>query len=187
MIRPSRLNPAAASGRDVYSVNAPVPGAVDGVRASLAPRLERFDRTVEDPTLLVKRLGRRRDRELDGLAGSIATVLDGWGPIEARLDGVDAFMDPPSGTGPVVYLAVESPGLEALHDDLVRALGVVNPTIEGSNYVPHVTVARGGDRPAAVEAIGIEVERVRWTVDALALHDARHGQSIRAFSLPPSR
>ncbi|MFW6447977.1 MAG: 2'-5' RNA ligase family protein [Halobacteriota archaeon] len=168
----------------MYSVNASVPAAVEGLRADLADELAGFERVVEVPTLVVKRLGRQRSSALELVAGRIEAALEGWGPVAARIDELGVFVDPPSGTGPVVYLAVESPGLRALHRDLVDAIGVANPAVEGANYVPHVTLARDGNRAAAAALSGRSVGPLEWTVDRLVLYDARHGQAVSHYTLP---
>ncbi|MFP4590329.1 MAG: 2'-5' RNA ligase family protein [Halobacteriales archaeon] len=171
----------------MYSVNASVPPAVEGLRDAVADELDGFERVVEAPTLVVKRLGRQRPAALEVLADRVEAALEGWGPVAARVDELGVFVDPPSGAGPVVYLAVESPGLRALHRDLVGALGVANPTVEGANYVPHVTLARDGNRADAAALSGRSVGPLEWTVDRLELYDARHGQPVRAYPLPVGR
>lgn len=168
----------------MYSVNVPVPPELGRIAADLAAELERFDRVIRDRTLLVKRLGRRRTRDLDDLWSTVADVLGDWGPIEARTAGIDVFTDPPSGGGPVIYLAVESPGLEAVHAELAAAVGVVNPAVEGDRYVPHVTLARGGNRAAIPAVTGRTVPTLTWTVESVELFDARHRQVVRTLPLP---
>ena len=47
------------------------------------------------------------------------------------------------GSSPVLYLEVKSPGMKALHEILVDVFGSVKG-VEGENYIPHITIARGG-------------------------------------------
>ncbi len=171
----------------VYSVNVPVPAQITAIATELDEDLAPFDRVIEDHTLVVKRLGRSTRSDLAAVSDRIETVLDGWGPIAARVDGIDVFADPPAGPAPVVYLAVESPGLEVLHVEFAHAFGIVDEAVEGANYVPHVTLARGGNRRAATRMTGVDVNRVDWTVESLVLYDANANQSVTRFSLPPRR
>ncbi len=98
------------------------------------------------------------------------------------MTGLGAFEAPVAGPAPVAYLAVESPGLEALHDELVEAFGAV-PGLEGEDYVPHVTLARGGDVEALSALEGAAVEPVAWTVDELLLWDARRSKPAGRIGL----
>lgn len=159
----------------MYSLNAPVPPEVGRLASGVAARA-RTAEVRERHTLVCKRLGEgdaavleRRARE--ALAGAPA--------VAARVHRVETFDDPPDGRGPVAYLAVESPGLAGLHERLCVAFEV-RPAIEGEGYVPHVTVARGGD---AAELTGA-VEPVEWTVQGLELWDARHEEVVDRVALP---
>jgi 2'-5' RNA ligase len=163
-----------------FSLNAPVPGRVRRLASDLAPDLSGFERIRRRHSVVCKRLGsgdppRLADRARRALAGAPA--------VEARVAGVDTFDDPPTGSGPVVYLAVESPGLHRLHATLCEAFEPV-PDLEGDDYVPHVTLARGGDAAAARRLSDRAVESVTWTVSELHLWDARDRETVRRFSLP---
>lgn len=171
----------------MYSVNAPVPPEVERVARGLEEPLRGFDRVVDEFTLVVKRLGRRRREDLARAARTIEEVLGGWGLLAARTGSLGIFADPPAGRGPVVYISVESPGLSALHAELLEAVGTVNPDVEGVNYVPHITIARGGNRTELDAVTDLEVRTVDWTIDSLSLFDAKHGQPTRRFSLPAKR
>ncbi|NIS33684.1 MAG: 2'-5' RNA ligase family protein, partial [Actinobacteria bacterium] len=109
------------------------------------------------PTLVAKRFdGAVPEASIESEA---RLALAGTGPFECRVTGLGAFEAPVAGPAPVAYLAVESPGLEALHDELVEAFGAV-PGLEGEDYVPHVTLARGGDVEALSALEGAAVEPV---------------------------
>ncbi|MFB6136949.1 MAG: 2'-5' RNA ligase family protein [Halobacteriaceae archaeon] len=171
----------------MYSVNTPLPPAVEALVAELQPALAGYDRR-EDPTLLVKRLDPegRTAAGIDPfprLVERVRSALDGAPACEAKVTGVDAFADPPAGPAPVVYLVVESPGLHALHERLVDAFSAVHG-IEGSGYTPHVTLGRGGDPAVARDLAARDLEPVTWTVDEMVLYDARHGEPVRRFPLP---
>jgi 2'-5' RNA ligase len=176
--------PPFASG---YSVNAPVPPAVHRLAADLAPSLVGFDRVREDLSLIVKRLGDHDAAAVPAVADRVRRALAGAPAVEARVAEVAAFREPPAGPAPVIYLAVESPGLHDLHGRLCDAFDPV-PGIEGEGYTPHVTIARGaGDGPGrdpAADLVGRAVGPATWTVDELRLYDARRGETADRFRLP---
>ncbi|MFB6079625.1 MAG: 2'-5' RNA ligase family protein [Haloferacaceae archaeon] len=162
------------------SLNAPVPGAVRRLAGDLAPVLAAFDRVRERPGLVCKRFPGHVDRV------DVREALAGAPAVEAHVTGVDYFERPVRGPGPVVYLAVESPGLFRIHRRLVDRFGAV-PDLEGDDYTPHVTLARGGDRVAAERAAARDVEPVRWTVSRLDAWDADHRETVGSIRLPAPR
>jgi len=164
----------------VYSLNVPVPGSVRRLANDLAPRLTAFDRVRDRHSLVVKRFEGERDHH--ALRERLRTVLRGAPAFELRIAGVDAFETPLRGPGPVVYLAVESPGLRALHERLVEAFGAVED-LEGDEYVPHVTLARGGDVDDPAAVVG-DVEPVTWTASSLDLWDAQYRETVASIPLP---
>lgn len=165
----------------MFSLNVPLPPAVERLAEALRPKLTGFDRVRDRHTLVCKRFGTddvsapgapapERNVALATLREDLRPVLAGTDPFRIRVTGVDAFESPARGPGPVVYLAVESEALERLHRRLCRAFDPIEG-IEGADYVPHVTLARGGD-PAAVErVVDADVDAIEWGVDALALYD----------------
>lgn len=167
----------------MYSLNAPIPGEVRRLAADLHPDLFGFASIREEFTLVVKRLGTPAPGEFAGIESRARRVLAGAPPCEARIAGIDAFELPARGDGPVVYLAVESPGLREIHDRLAAEFGTA-ADIEGEHWVPHVTLARGGsmDRVERLTARGIEP--ITWTIDSLHFYDARHGERAGTVSLP---
>ncbi|MFB6303703.1 MAG: 2'-5' RNA ligase family protein [Haloferacaceae archaeon] len=159
------------------SLNAPVPGAVRRIASDLAPHLAAFDRLRDRPSLVVKRFEGHVDRV------AVREALAGAPAVEACVAGVDYFADPERGPGPVVYLAVESPGLHRIHRRLVDRFGAV-PGLEGAEYVPHVTLARGGDVAAAERLADRSVDPVTWTVSRLDCWDAEHDERVGSIALP---
>ena len=163
----------------VYSLNVPVPGAVVRIAADLHPRLVAFESVRDRHTLVAKRFevdDRNRLRE------RLRDTLRGTSPFEVRTTGVDYFERAAAGRSPVVYLAVESPGLESLHRRLVRAFGAADG-VEGDDYVPHVTLARGGSVVDAEQLTGTSVESVSWTVSELDLWSAEYRESVESVRL----
>jgi 2'-5' RNA ligase len=159
----------------VHSLNAPVPSAVARLASGLAADL--LDATVrERHTLVVKRLGEGAPSRL---SGEVRRVVAGTDPFSARVTGVDVFDDPPTGEAPVAYLRVESPGLERLHRRLCERFDPVDG-IEGDEYTPHVTVARGGD---AGRLRGRDPDR-EWTVDRLLVWSGRYEEPVETVALP---
>jgi 2'-5' RNA ligase len=56
--------------------------------------------------------------------------------------------------------------------------------MEGDDYVPHVTIARGGEPAAAERLLKRDIEPAEWAVDKLTFFDAERGQSVSRVSLP---
>lgn len=172
-----------------YSLNVPVPAAVRRLSARFEPALTAFQSIRDDPTLVVKRFdgGRSRGEIESLLREEIARVS----PFEVRITGVEAFRTPPTGSSPVVYLAVESRGVRRVHEQLVERVGPVRG-VEGPNYTPHVTLARGLDT-----AIGDDVDRVEtalgrlrarfepvtWTVDQLGVWSREYREIVTRLPL----
>ncbi|RJT04079.1 2'-5' RNA ligase family protein [Halococcus sp. IIIV-5B] len=166
----------------MYSLNVPVPGEVKRLAAELRPRLMAFERIRERHSLLVKRFESADHRRL---SKRVRRALAGAPAVEARIATIESFDDPVRGPGPVVYLAVESPGLVGIHDRLVEHFDAV-PGLEGSEYVPHVTLARGGSA-GAVEALrDVDIDPIEWVVPELVVYDAVHRERVSRVSLPTS-
>lgn len=164
------------------SLNVPVPGTVAGIAWDLRPALTGFEDLRDEFTLVVKRFEDERvgGRPIQDIAREALAGID---PFQVHLDGIGQFRDPPAGRAPVVYLALESPGLEAVHRRLVSRVGAV-ATLEGEAYVPHITLARGG--PAeAVNGLGdAEIPDHTWTVDRLVWWDAATRRPVADLTLP---
>lgn len=166
----------------MYSLNAPVPGRVGALAGEIARQLPAARaRTRGEHTLCVKRL--TSDTDYSRIEAQTREALAGQPAVEARVDEIGVFEQPPVGTAPVVYLAVESPGLVQLHEHLVATFESVSDGIEGESYVPHVTIARGGSVDTARRVAG-EVDPIEWTVSELQFWDAKHSQSVSTVSLP---
>lgn len=160
----------------MYSCNVPVPADISRLARGLAT--ETLTATPRDRhTLVAKRLG---DGDAAVLARRLRESLDGLDPFTVHISGVEVFDRPPTGPAPVAYLAVESPALSRLHR---RLCSVFDPIVglEGDEYVPHVTVARGGD---ADRLAGRAVDDAGWTVESLSLWSATYEESVERFSLP---
>lgn len=168
----------------MYSLNVPLPPAVHDLADSLRPALVGFDRVRggRTRTLVVKRLDADDRREYLGAERRARAALQGAPAFEVRIANVGIFEDPPHGRGPVAYLGVESPGLQSIHEELADSLGAL-PDLEGSEYTPHVTLARGGDARALDRLRDASLEEVTWTVDELEFYDARHDERIDAVPL----
>ena len=169
----------------MYSLNAPLPPAVWDLTASLRPSLSGFDRVRETrtQTLVLKRLPATDRREFIDVERRARDALRGAPAVEARISGIEVFRDPPNGPGPVLYLAVESPGLDRLHSMLVEEFGAIE-TLEGDGYVPHVTLARGGSEAVIESLRDRDIEGLTFTIDALEFYDGRYRERIDTISLP---
>ncbi len=162
------------------SLNVPVPGAVRREIEALRPRLADFDSVRETPTLVLKRFdGARSAHEVES---EVRLAVANTGPFDVRLAGLETFEDPVTGPEPVLYLALESPGLGQLHRRLVDRFGAVNG-LEGEEYVPHITLARGGDPEGLAELTEASIDPVEWTVAELWVWDPRREERLGRIEL----
>lgn len=165
------------------SLNVPVPGRVARLAEGLRPALTPFASVRERHTLVAKRLGEGAPVALES---RLRRLLAGTPAFEVRTSELGTFREPTAGPGPVVYLAVESPRLRELHAELCAHFDPV-AGIEGEDYVPHVTLARGGGEEAdtAVDRLlETDVEPVAWTAGELLVWDARYDEVAARISLP---
>lgn len=168
----------------MYSLNVPLPSDVTTLATSLARDLPSArPRTRGEHTLVAKRLGTGTRGEFQRRTARVRDALADTPPFEARVAGVDYFELAADGASPVVYLAVESPELDRLHD---RLCAVIDPVdgMEGEEYVPHVTIARGGRVDAAARLAARDIDPVRWTVTELQFWDAERALAAGTVSLP---
>ena len=192
----------------MFSLNVPLPPAVDGIGNQLADSsaslgrirtrhtlvCKRFaDGDVPDPAELPDAAGAAasidtpsppREAALKRLCATLRAHLASTDPFDLALTGVDAFETPASGAGSVVYLVVESPPLVRLHRRLCAAFGAADG-VEGDAYVPHVTLARGTDPPAVRDALDTDLETtpIRWRADALSVYDAQFREVAATLAL----
>jgi len=183
----------------VYSLNVPVPGRIVALAEDLAAEVaaggadtwsgaqsEHAWSARDEHTLVLKRLtdpdGGDASRSLPHFDDRVRDALAGTAPFGARVSRADYFAEAASGPSPVLYLAVESPELERLHGRLAETFDTV-AGVEGPDYVPHVTVARGGS-VAAAERVAGPVSPVEWTVSELVFWDARYGEIAGRLPLP---
>ncbi|MDS0278952.1 2'-5' RNA ligase family protein [Halomicroarcula sp. S1AR25-4] len=168
----------------MYSLNVSLPSSVTALAGRLARDLPRAQaRPRGEHTMVAKRLGSGDHAAYARIEARARDALRGTAPFTVRIAGVEQFETAVTGPSPVVYLAVESPGLRALHERLCAEFDPVDG-MEGDAYVPHVTVARGGNPAAAERLVDREIDPVEWTVEDLVFHDAERGQSVSRVSLP---
>lgn len=167
----------------MYSLNVPVPSAVARLAGDLARELpDARPRPRDEHTLLCKRLG-DGDPSYHHLEARVREALAGTPPFAARVTGVEQFAEAVTGPSPVVYLAVESPELVRIHGRLCEVFDAVDE-LEGDDYTPHVTIARGGSPERARERCERAIDPIDWTVDELEFRDADRGQAVSTVSLP---
>lgn len=173
----------------MFSLNVPVPGQIARIAADLHPQLVAFDNQRESHTLVVKRFDEsalppsQPELQLATLQQQLPQVLAGTPAFEAAVREIEFFSEPTRGAGPVVYLTVDSPGLGQLHTRLTDEFGVVSE-LEGQEYVPHITLARGGLLADAERLSEQTVDPVSWTVSQLTIWDSRYREPVARYSLP---
>jgi 2'-5' RNA ligase len=160
----------------VYSCNVPVPDDVARLASALAATCFDADGRTRH-TLVGKRLG---DGRFPDISRRARAALEGMPPFAARVVEVGSFENPPVGRAPVVYLTVESPGLWEVHERLCEVFEPV-PGFEGTEYDPHVTIARGGDAAKLLEETFPPIE---WQVERLEFWDPEHREVVETVSLP---
>jgi len=165
----------------VFSLNVPVPGRVKQLASELYPELVVFETVRENHSCLLKRLGDAD--QVAHLQHRTHRALEGAPAVEAAITGIDYFEEPPLGSAPVVYLSVDSPGLERLHDDLATVFPPIEG-LEGEDYVPHVTLARGGDLATAERLADREIDPIRFIVSELTFVDGTYRLPVSRISLP---
>lgn len=154
------------------SLNVPLPSDVVQLARHLGSELPETVRPRNRHTLVVKRLA---DPDVD----AIRDVLAETPAFAARITGLGTF---DGDTGPVVYLAVETPGLVALHERLCDAADPIDG-IEGPDYVPHVTLGRGGNPDDVAGFVDRDVPATEWTVDALVGWNATYREHVDRLPL----
>lgn len=154
------------------SLNVPLPPNVVQLARHLTAELPGTVRPRNRHTLVVKRLA---DPEVE----AVRRVLAETSAFGARITGLGTF---DGDTGPVVYLAVESPGLVALHERLCDAADPI-AGIEGPDYVPHVTLGRGGNPSDVAAFTDRDVPATEWTVDALVGWNATYREHVDRLPL----
>lgn len=173
----------------MYSLNVPLPSAVSRLASTLARDLPGAQaRARGEHTLVCKRLGSGDGNSFgshhyDHIETEARRLLQGTPTFEARIDGIDCFETAATGPSPVVYLVVASPELERLHHRLSEYFEPMEG-IEGPEYTPHVTIARGGSLPMARRLTQRTIEPITWTVEKLEFYDATRGQRVSRVSLP---
>jgi hypothetical protein len=168
----------------VYSLNVALPSSVTALAGRLARDLPGARaRSRGEHTLVVKRLGDGDHAAYARLEARARDAVRGTAPFELRITGIDWFETAVTGPSPVVYLIVKSPQLRALHERLCGAFETIE-AMEGDDYVPHVTIARGGDPATARRLVEREIEPITWAVEELVFFDAERGQSVSRVSLP---
>lgn len=164
-------------------MNLQVPPEVERLADELHPKLTAFETIRQRHTLVVKRIENDEWRTgPGGVRERLRRILDQTRPFPVRVDGIDYFEDPPSGSAPVVYLTVESEGIQQLHRRLCQEFNIVEE-YEGEGYTPHITLARGGSVEAAERLTDTEFEPIEWTAKRAFTWDKEHREAVDRFRL----
>lgn len=159
----------------MYSLNVPVPVTISRLARGVAS--ECITATPRDRhTFVIKRLGADRPSHL---SDRLRRILSGQAPFSASVTGIDVFDTPTAGTGPVAYLAIESPDVIQMHNELSEHFEPIEG-IEGEDYVPHITIARGGDADKLRNRHLSDV----FTVESLQIWAAKYEEPVERLALP---
>jgi len=164
-------------------VNLRVPPEVERLAAELHPKLTAFESIRQRHTLVVKRIENDEWRSgPGGVRERLRRILDETRPFPVRVTGIDFFADPPTGRAPVVYLTVESEGIQQLHRRLCQEFPVVEG-YEAEGYTPHITLARGGSIEDAERLTEVVFEPIEWTAKRAFTWDREQREAVDRFRL----
>ena len=176
----------------MFSLNVPLPNRISRLTTTLHADLLSFDSRRDHQTLVLKRFESPHGGQastnisLPVLREQLRPVLTSPNTpnqIELSVTGTNFFENPPGGAAPVVYLVVESQSLMTLHAQLCNSFTTTDD-LEGDEYTPHITLARGGDTADATRFIEHQsIDPVTWTVDSLQIWDSRYRETAAQISL----
>ena len=125
----------------MWSLNVSMPQNIVRAIREVALGASGWEEICEDPTLVIKRFEKV---DVSGhVESEIKLLLESVEPFDIEIGNLERFDVAERGSSPVLYLEVKSPGMKALHEILVDVFGSVKG-VEGENYIPHITIARGG-------------------------------------------
>ena len=150
----------------MWSLNVSIPQNIVRAIEEVALGVRGWEEICEEPTLVIKRFEKR---DLDGhVKSEIRFLLESVEPFGIEIENLERFDVAEKGSSPVLYLEVKSPEVKALHETLVDVFGSVEG-VEGENYIPHITIARGGSGDYTVFS-GLSCD-TGWTVEMLEFWD----------------
>lgn len=152
----------------MYSLNVALPGEVVRLAQSFHPVLGAAARMT--PTLLVKRLDTGSSTR-PVVEKRVRRVLGATDPFSVTVTHVDAFERPTTGSGTVLYLAVDSPTLFELHETLCDVVAPADG-VEAGDYTPHITIGRTDDADLVERVCDRSIESVTWTATTVEFYDA---------------
>ncbi len=155
-----------SEGIFVWSLNVSIPQNIVRAIGEVTSELGQGGEVNEELTLVIKRFEKR---DLDGhLESEIKILLENVEPFVVEIGNLKMFDVADRGTSPVLYLEVKSRGIKLLHETLVSSFGCVEG-VEGENYIPHITIARG-DGVRGVDFSDFSCS-TRWTAEILEFWD----------------
>ena len=150
----------------MWSLNVSIPQNIVRAIEEITLGVKGWEEICEEPTLVIKRFEKK---DLDGhVKSEIRFLLENVEPFGIEIGNLERFDVAERGSSPVLYLEVKSPEVKALHENLVDVFGSVEG-IEGENYIPHITIARGGSGDY-IEFSGLSCD-TGWIVEMLEFWD----------------
>ncbi|MCL9816039.1 2'-5' RNA ligase family protein [Natronocalculus amylovorans] len=173
----------------MFSVNVPVSGRTKQLANRIHPDLIQFQRMRDRHTLVLKRFddsllerGLSPNQQVAAFRHLLRPLAANTAPFTVRATHIDTFDEPPVGSAPVVYLAIESEPLMEFHRRLVSEFGPIDG-LEGEKYTPHVTLARGGATAVADRLSEMTVDPIEWRVTSLDIWDPQFREIAGRISL----
>ena len=150
----------------MWSLNVSIPQNIIRAIEEVTLGVRGWEEICEEPTLVIKRFEKK---DLDGhVKSEIRFLLESVEPFGIEIGNLERFDVAERGSSPVLYLEIKSPGVKALHENLIDIFGSVEG-VEGENYIPHITIARGGSGDY-IEFSGLSCD-TGWTVEMLEFWD----------------
>ena len=145
---------------------------------------------LENLHLTLEFFGFVEEEQIPALSGALAPAAAGTQPFPLHIGGPGTFGPPRHPR--VLWLGIESPGLQALHARLAAALPVAGWKPEAREFAPHLTLGRL-DRLQEGEKFQAELARIpagtldTQTVQELILYESAAGRYVPLARWPLAR
>lgn len=175
-----------AAVRNVSDTLSDGDGIVGGVMIAIVPPRDLAERLhIEDGEhpeqlhITLAYLGKTdeySEEQIDNLPEVISAWVEAHEPFSATVQGVGTFVNSEEDGQHVLWAAVDSPGLEARHVDLVGYLRAQGYSPRGDHvFTPHMTLAYGKNHFRFMP----KIERESWLVEEVWVCTAGRWESVK--------